>query len=89
MINARLTNCTECSDILSLIEDIDCRFTELGENMYNNLVYMLNKPVPASTMFDMLTYKRILQSKYVNPSYAGNYTVGMIAGKIKLLKFRQ
>lgn len=89
MLTPRLTNCTDCADFLSLIEDIDCRLTELGDNMYNNIIYMLNKPVPASTIFDMLTYKRILQSKYVNPYYAGGFTVNMIAGKVKILKFKQ
>lgn len=89
MLTPRLTGCTECASIQSLIDDIDCRLAKLAQVMYGNITLMLNNPVSAETMGDLLHYKRILQYKYVNPSYASSYTIKMIASKVKLLKFKK
>ena len=88
MLSPRLTNCPECASIPSLLLEIDCKLAELGGNLYNNLVFMLNQPVPASVMLDLLNYKRILTYKYCNPNYASDYTVNMIASRVKLLKYK-
>lgn len=88
MLNPRLTECPQCSDILSLMEDIDCKITEVAKNMYNNVVFGLNMPVPMEVMGDLLNYKRILRYKFCNPNYAQAYSVNMIASKVKLLKFK-
>jgi hypothetical protein len=88
MLSPRLTNCTECANINSLINEIDCRIAELANVLYNNTVFMLNKSFNATAMFDLLMYRRILTYKVCNPDYAGHYTVNMIASKIKLLKFK-
>lgn len=89
MLTPRLTYCEECSNIPSLIEEIDCKLAKLGNNMYNNITLMLNQPVPTENTIDLLMYKRILWNKYANPLYASNYSVNAIASKVKLLKFRQ
>lgn len=89
MLTPRLTECTCCADILSLIAEIDCKMSQLAGNMYNNLTLMLNKTVPAEAMISLLTYRRILQCKYVNPNYCSKYTINMIASKVKLLKYRK
>jgi hypothetical protein len=39
-------------------------------------------------MNDLLNYKRILTFKLVNPDYAKDFTVEMIASKVKILKFK-
>lgn len=88
MLTPRLTNCAACADIPSLIADIDCKLSEMSVSLYNNLVFMLNKPVNNETMLDLLLYRKILLYKYCNPNYAGHFTVNMIASKIKLLKFK-
>ncbi len=89
MLTPRLTNCCgECSDIQALIDDIDCKLAMLAGDLYNNTVFMLNRPVQATTMINLLHYRRILQYKYVNSDYASAYTISMIAGKIKLLKYK-
>lgn len=88
MLTPRLTNCTACADIPSLIADIDCKLSEMSVSLYNNLVFMLNKPVNNEVMLDLLLYRKILLYKYCNPNYAGHFTVNMIASKIKLLKFK-
>ena len=88
MLSPRLTNCTNCADITSLIAEIDCKLADISVAMYNNIIYMLNKKVAYDVLSDLLMYKRILMYKICNPNYAGNYSVNMIASKIKILKFK-
>lgn len=85
MLSPRLTNCVECTTIPVLINEIDCKIAQLAGNLYNNVVFMLNQPVPANVMIDLLNYRRILTFKYCNPDYAGCFTVPMIASKVKIL----
>lgn len=82
MLSPRLTNCPECANIPSLLRKIDCKLAELGNNLYNNISYMLNKPVPADDILQLIGYRRILQYKYINPNYAGRYTINMIASRV-------
>lgn len=88
MLYPRLTNCTDCTTITSLIEDIDCKLAKLGTILYNNLVYMLNKSISTETYISLLFYRRILQYKSANPDYASDYTLDEIANKVKLLKYK-
>jgi hypothetical protein len=88
MLTPRLTYCPECSSIPSLIKDIDCRLTELGSNLYNNMVFLTNLPTSNMSMLDLINYKRILNSKFYNPNYASDYTVNMIASRVKILKYK-
>jgi len=88
MLTPRLTNCPECTTIPALLNDINCKLKELSSNLYNNLIYSLNQPVPAGAMIDLLNYKRILEYKFCNENYAPGYTVAMIASRIKLLKYK-
>lgn len=88
MLSPRLTSCPECANIPALVGEIDCRLAELSSNLYNNIVFMLNQPVPGGAMLDLLNYRRILIYKYCNPNYAAPFTVNMIASRVKLLKFR-
>ena len=89
MLQPRLTNCVECSTIPVLLTDIDCRLTDLATNLYNNLIYLLNQPVPGVVMLDLINYKRILTYKFFNPDYALPFTVEQIASRVKLLKYKQ
>ncbi len=90
MLTPRLLNsCEECSNIPTLIDEIDCKLAQLGGTLYNNVVYMLNKPIPAAAMLDLLVYRRILVYKYVDPDYASPFTVLMIANKVNLLKYKK
>lgn len=82
MLSPRLTNCPECANIPSLLKKIDCKLAELGNNLYNNISYMLNKPVPAGDILQLIGYRRILQYKYVNPNYVHKYSVQMIASRV-------
>ena len=87
MLNPRVTDCG--SDISSLIDDINCRLKDLGYDLYNNITFMLNKSVPVDAITSLLHYRRILEYKNVNTSYAENFTVNMIANRVKLLKFKK
>jgi hypothetical protein len=82
MLSPRLTNCPECANIPSLLKKIDCKLAELGNNLYNNISYMLNKPVPSSDILQLIGYRRILMYKYCNPSYVEKYSVQMIASRV-------
>ena len=82
MLSPRLTNCPECSDIPSLLKKIDCKLAELGNNLYNNISYMLNKSVPSSDILQLIGYRRILMYKYYNPNYVHTYSVQMIASRV-------
>lgn len=88
MLTPRLTDCVACSTIPALLADIDCKLKQLGGNLYNNVVFSLNQPVPAGAILDLLNYKRILTYKFCNPDYAACYSVEMIASRVKLLKFK-
>jgi hypothetical protein len=88
MLYPKLTDCSKCADISTLIAEIDCKIVELSQILYNNVVFILNKSFDYETMSDLLMYKRILMYKICNTNYAGEYTVNMIASKIKILKFK-
>ena len=82
MLSPRLTNCPECANIPDLLNKIDCKLAELGNSLYNNISYMLNKPIAAGDILQLIGYKRILTYKYVNPDYAQHYSIAMIASKV-------
>ena len=88
MLTPRLTNCIECADIPALLEDIECKIGTLAKDFYNNTIFALNRPINSEAMMDLLHYKRILTYKFCNSDYAPNYTVGNIASRVKLLKFK-
>ena len=88
MLQPSLTNCVDCSTIPVLLDDIDCKLTELARVLYNNTIYSLNQPVKGGVFLDLLNYKRILTYKFCNPEYASPYTVEMIASRVKLLKYK-
>ena len=85
MLNPRLTTCVECTTIQTLLIDIDLKMFHLSKDLYNNVVFMLNRSVDASSMFDLLNYKRILTYKYYNSDYASDFTVEMVADRVKKL----
>lgn len=88
MLTPKLASCVACSSIPALLDEIDCKLKLLAGNLYNNVVFSLNQPVPAGAILDLLNYKRILTFKFCNPNYAGPYTVEMIASRVKLLLFK-
>ncbi len=85
MLYPRLTNNLVCASIPALLSKIDCRLNVLASDLYNNTIYMLNKPIYSDEISILLNYKRILTMKYCNPTYCEKFTVEMIASRVKLL----
>ena len=85
MISSRLTNCKGCADIPDLLRRIDCKLAELGNNLYNNVVFMLNKPTDQEAISQLLVYKRVLTFRYCDTHYArycNKVTTEDIASKV-------
>lgn len=68
-----------------LLNNIDQRIAAFAEDEYNNIVFSLNYFIPRQVINDLLRYKQILEYKQCNPEYCPNFTVTMIASKVKLL----
>jgi len=85
MLTQRLNDCISCTEIQSLLNDIDRKIFKLSKDMYNNLVFMLNKNISGEVMSDLLNYKRILIYRYHNSDYASDYLIELIATKVKKL----
>ena len=79
MLQPRLIDCSECSDISLLIDKIDCRLAKLGATLYGNVAFMLSTPISAPSIIGLLNYKRILQHKQINSNYCEDYTVDDIS----------
>ena len=82
MLNSKLTSCKEGGDISDLLKRINCKLAELSNDMYNNIAFMLNNPIPTSQIIELLTYREILENKQVNSEYTKDYSVEDIAGKV-------
>lgn len=85
MLSPRLTECLECANISSLLSEIDCKLADLAKAEYNNLVFSLNRPIQGILISDLLAYKRILTNRLCNPDYACDYSLNMIASRVKTL----
>lgn len=70
MLSPRLTNCKGCADIPDLLRKIDCKLAELGNDLYNNVVFMLNRPIQVTKISQLLVYKRVLMFRYCDTHYA-------------------
>lgn len=88
MLQPSVTTCDECTDVDVLLQDIDCQLAKLGGKLYNNIRFMLNKSISADVIIRLIFYKQILQCKKVNNDYIDGYTVEMIAGRVKTLKYK-
>jgi hypothetical protein len=69
---------------------------ELAKKLYNNTIFALNQKVQTDVYFDLLNYKRIVESRMCNPDYAihgcdesiNTFTDDMIASRVKFLKYK-
>lgn len=85
MLSIRLANCRACSIVPQLLTAINCKLAEMSDNLYYNIVYMLDNPVEACTMSTLLHYKRILTYRMNNEEWADAYELEDIASKVRLL----
>lgn len=80
MLNSVLTLYSEENEIAGLLAKIDSKLAELGSTLYGNTVFLLNKPISAVAILDLLNYKRILTYRQVNPDYCSN--MNMLTGEM-------
>jgi hypothetical protein len=82
MLYSKLANCPECANIPSLLKKIDCKLAELGNNLFNNITFILNKPINPVDIIRLINYRRILLHKYNNPCYLNEFNLNIIANKV-------
>jgi len=85
MISPRTTDCTECKDILSLIDAINCKIYQTSLVAYNNIVFGLNLYIDQDLIMDLITYKEILTRMYVQPNYNCTFPLSKIASRVRML----
>lgn len=82
MLTPRLTNAVYYNTIPVLIEQIDLTLASIANEMYYNTIYSLHRNIDCGPMSDLLNYRRILYYKSCNATYASDYTVEQIAGRV-------
>jgi hypothetical protein len=85
MLHPKLINNLICASIPVLLSNINCQLDKLASDLYNNIIYELNKPIYTNEILILLNYKRILTMKLVDPCYCEKFTVDMIASRVRLL----
>jgi hypothetical protein len=85
MVYPVLVNNLVCGEIPALIDNINCKLTELAYALYNNTIYVMNKKGDNANILRLLNYREILTIKYCDPTYLEKFTIPMIASKVKLL----
>lgn len=88
MLQPKLLDCSECSNIATLIDKINCRIAQLGAVLYGNITLMLNTQISATSIISLLNYKRILEYKQVNLDYCEDYTIEYISNRINILIYK-
>lgn len=78
-------NSKNCQDTLKILALVDCKLAELGNNLYNNLSYLLNNNSDICTISKLIMYKRILLYKSNNQNYLKNWCLCNITNAIKHL----
>lgn len=79
------SNNNNCNNIYKLLASIDCKLAELGNDLYNNISYMLNKNIDTCVITKLLMYKSILSKKNINPNYLKNWCISDIGDAVKTL----
>lgn len=85
MITPRLSECKDCANINNLINDINCKISDISKDMYSNIIFGFGKTTPFTLMYDLLHYRRILEYKAVNSRYLKEVTVSKIASRVRIL----
>lgn len=92
MLTSRLLECSDCENIVRLIEEIDCKLVTVGNDAYNELIFALNNVCNDTRLFSLLTYRRILVARLANEIeigsdfvYACDFPLEAIVSKVKLI----
>jgi hypothetical protein len=82
MLTPRLTNALYYTTIPVLLDDIDETLARIANELYYNVIYSLHRDVACGPMSQLLHYRRILWYKSCNSTYAADFTVEQIAGRV-------
>lgn len=82
MLTPRLTNALYYTTIPVLLDEIDETLARIANELYYNVIYSLHRNIACGPMSDLLMYRRILWYKSCNSSYAADFTVEQIAGRV-------
>ncbi len=86
MLNIQLKECTNCSSIQETMCQLDTKLASMTRSMYNNDVYLTDRPVCKRKFKDLLYYRDMLNSLLFNPDYfCGAIEFSKIISKIKTL----
>ena len=67
MQTPQIQTCSNCSELQHLLQQIDLRLWEAGEQQWHSYAY--NTPSSKAPVKQLLYYKRILERKMQNPDY--------------------
>jgi len=85
MLTTKLTSCKDCLDISKLTDKVNLSIAAISKDMYNNIVFALNKTCQQHLLKDLIFYKRILEYRYCNSDYAGDISLEQIYSKVLIL----
>ena len=92
-----LVGCTECGDpicsnIRSLIGEINCKITEISGSLYNSIIFGFSVTCDTSDLNALLHYRRILTARMMNEAddtdtytWACSFPLDWIFSKVKLM----
>lgn len=75
-------------DLSLLVKKIDCKLSEIGKKQYISVVYGFDNindscmlESRASSVYELIHFKRILQNRICNPEYLCEYSDGELMSK--------
>ena len=92
-----LEGCTACGDpicsnIESLIAEINCKIAQISNNLFNSIIFGFNGNCNTSDLNDLLHYRRILIARMMNEQdedddyvYACGFPLDYIISRVKLM----
>jgi len=88
MLQVKLTDCTNCINLLELLCQIDERLAYYASNEYHRITLLLNINTDPEAIGDLLHYKRIVTNRLFYPSYAQEVPLANIVSRIKILLYK-
>lgn len=85
MLIQTFNDCQDCNTISLMLSKIDCKLAEIGNDLYNNISYLVNNKIDYCLASKLLFYKQILTSKSHNPDYLKCWCICDIVDKVTRL----
>ena len=85
MQTAQITGCQDCQTLKTLYVKIEGKLRKLITNKLRILYYNDNAYFDASLFKSLMRYRRIVEHRMFNPSYASDFSTQQIIGRINSL----